>query len=269
MNKKLITLLMAGMVLIAWAGLATADTITYVGSSTVGKFIQDAEKVYTAADFKINTKPESGGGENATVAGHADIGGVAREVKPQIMAKGIVKTLIGKDAIGAWVHQDNPVQDLSTTQLAGIFSGTITNWNEVGGTDAPIAVYVVNPQSATRKVFGKVILNGSEYGGNLQTVRPDPNIVDKVAADPNGIGQLSFSLGANHPQASAVRKVSVDGQAPDVTNSDYPITRPLYLITKGAPAGAARGFIAWSLSAEGQAVVMQNFVGAGTAAPTP
>ncbi len=263
MPKKMSVLLIVGSLLLALVGPANAETISYVGSSTVGKYIHDAAKVYKGAEFKINTKPESGGGENATAAGRADLGGVAREVKAEILAKDVHQTLIGKDAIGAWVHTDNPVQDLSTTQLAGIFSGTITNWSEVGGNDAPVNIYIVNPQSATRKVFGKVVLQGGAYGGNATTVRPDPAVLDKISADPNGIGQLSFALGAGHPKATAVRKVSVDGQAPEVSNPNYSITRPLYLITKGAPSGAVKDFIDWSLSAEGQAVVMQNFIGAG------
>ena len=62
-------------------------TIKYIGSSTVGKYISAAAEVYTDANFIINTKPESGGGENATAAGKTDIGGVARDVKQSILAK--------------------------------------------------------------------------------------------------------------------------------------------------------------------------------------
>jgi ABC-type phosphate transport system substrate-binding protein len=75
------------------------NTITYVGCSTVGKFMQEAASAYTDTQFKINTKPESGGDEMATAAGKTDIGGVAREVKPEILSQGITKYLIGKDAI--------------------------------------------------------------------------------------------------------------------------------------------------------------------------
>ncbi len=189
------------------------------------------------------------------------MGGVAREVKPAILSKGVKSYLIGRDAIGAWVNADNPVDSLSMTQLKGIFTGPITNWSEVGGRDAEISVYIVNPQSATRKVFAKVVLEGAQYEGKINTVKPDVAILDKVASDVNAIGQLSFAFGAGHPKASDVKKVAVEGQAATVDNPNYPITRPLYLITKSEPTGATKAFIEWSLSAEGQAVVKKYFVG--------
>ncbi len=238
----------------SWA----VPTIKYVGSSTVGKFMHAASKVYKDAKFAINTKPESGGGENATAAGKTDLGGVAREVKPAILAKGVKKYLIGRDAIGVIVNAKNPVQSLSLAQLKQIFTGKITNWKQVGGPDMAIHVYIVNPQSATRKVFQKVVLGGAKYAGKIQTVRPDPAIVAKVAADPAGIGQLSFALIG---EGKGVKRIKPDGQEPTVNNPNYPITRPLYLITKGEPTGAVKKFIDWARSAEGQKIVKQFFVG--------
>jgi phosphate transport system substrate-binding protein len=237
------------------------DSIKYVGSSTVGKFIHEAATVYTAASFDINTKPESGGGENAMVVGMADVGGVAREVGLKILARGVRKFLIGKDAIGAWVNQKNSISVLSTSQLRQVFSGQITNWKDLGGNDVPITLYIVKPQSATRKVFNKKLLGGDKYGGSVETIRPDSKIIDKVAGDIGGIGQLSFALGDSHPKASMVKKLGIDGQLPSVENPYYPVTRPLYLITKGEPVGKIKAFIDWSLSKAGQEVVKRYFVG--------
>ncbi len=244
------------------SSLATAgETIKYVGSSTVGKFMHEAAKVYSKATFKINTIPESGGGENATAAGMTDIGGVARDVKPAILAKGVQKYLIGKDAIGAWVNSKNSVSELSTRQLKDIFGGKITNWEAVGGSNLPITIYIVNPQSATRKVFNKKLLGGDKYGGNVKTIRPDSDIIDKLAANEGGIGQLSFALGDTHTKAGMVKKINIDAQPASVDNPDYPITRPLYLITKGEAEGAVKAFIDWALSDAGQQVVKKYFVG--------
>jgi phosphate transport system substrate-binding protein len=241
---------------------AHAKTLKYIGSSTVGKFMYEAAKVYKAADFSINTKPESGGGENATAAGKCDLGGVAREVKAKILAKGVKKFLIGKDAIGVWVNVDNPISSLDEQQLQKIFTGKISNWKEVGGPDLPINVYIVNKQSATRKVFQKVILKGAPYAGkNLKTVRPDSAILDKVAADKAGIGQLSFAFGSGHPAAAKVKKLNIGQQQATVNNPEYPITRPLYLITKGTPSGEVKDFIDWAQSDAGQKIVKKYFVG--------
>lgn len=237
------------------------DSLQYIGSSTVGKFMHEAAKEYKDASFNINTKPESGGGENATVVGRTDLGGVAREVKPQILEKGVKKFLIGKDAIGVWVNAGNPVASLTADQVKGIFTGQIRNWKEVGYDDATINIYIVNTQSATRKVFSQIIMDGEKYNGKVTTIRPDPAIMEKVAADKYGIGHLSFALGNGHPQEEAVKKISIGDQAPSVNNPDYPIFRPLYLITKGEPEGAAKNFIEWTTSEAGQKIVKKYFIG--------
>ncbi len=253
-----LSILASGFLVIGSAASAT-HTLAYVGSSTVGKFMHEAAADYKKSAFKINTKPESGGGENATAAGKADLGGVAREVKPKILARDVNKFLIGRDAIAVLVNRNNPVDELSSAQLKDIFTGKITNWSEVGGKNLDISVYVTNAQSATRKVFGKIILGDAKYAGSrLETVRPDPAIADKVASDEGGIGQLSFALVGN---SMAVKRIQPDGQEASVNNASYPITRPLYLITKGEPQGDVKDFIEWSLSAAGQAVVKRHFVG--------
>lgn len=240
----------------------SAEIIRYVGSSTVGVFIKDAAIEYHDAAFHINTEPESGGGETAVAYGKTDIGGVAREVKEKIINKGVKKVLIGRDAIGVWIHSDNPVNSLTKDQLKKIFTGKISNWEEVGGKDLPINIYIVNPQSATRKVFRECVLGKENYSGkSIRTVRPDPAILDKIASDPNGIGQLSFAISIKHPSLHKVKKINIGNQIASVNNANYPITRPLYLVTKGEPAGSVKKFINWALSDQGQAIVKKYFVG--------
>ena len=257
-------LIFIGMFGVNLSGVDAQEKIKYIGSSTVGVFVREAAQVYKAAVLEISTKAESRGGEIAAAHAMTDIGGVAREVKPDILKRGVKKFLIGKDAIGVWVNADNPVTALSTEALINIFTGKISNWKDVGGSDMQITVYIVNPQSATRKVFQEKVLNGRKYAGErIETIRPDPAILDRVGEDRGGIGQLSFALAVAHPSENRVRRIKIDGQVASVDNTDYPITRPLYLITKGEPTGASKAFIEWSLSPEGQAIVKKFFVGVG------
>ncbi len=245
-------------VALSMATVVAAETIQYVGSSTVGQYMHEAVKVYTNAEFDINTEPESGGGEMATAAGRTDIGGVARDVKQEILDKGVKKFLIGKDAIGILVHPNNPVSELSFDQLRGIFSGNISNWKAVGGPDLPIDVYLVNPQSATRGVFQRVVMGDTKYGGKrITTIRPDPKIIEEVEKHPGGIGQLSFSFLGD----ANVKRIQPNGEEASVNNTNYPITRNLHLVTKGEPTGIVKEFIEWTLSPDGQAIVKKFFVG--------
>jgi phosphate transport system substrate-binding protein len=240
------------------SGNVSAGTIVYRGSSTVGQYIQDAATVYKPSLFDINTRSESSGGEDAIAAGKADIGGVARDVRQAILDKGVQKFLIGKDAIGILVHKSNPVKVLSIEQLAGIFSGEITNWTQVGGKDIPIDVYIVNPRSATRGVVQKKVLRNKSYGGKrIKTIRPDSRILEMVSTNPGAMGQLSFSFIDNQE----VRLIHPDGQKPSVDNPNYPITRNLHIVTKGAPEGETKEFIDWTLSPAGQSIMKRKFIG--------
>ena len=234
-----------------------AAEIEYVGSSTVGKFLTDAAKVYGAATVKLDTKPESSGGESCPVRGACQMGGVARDVNPEYLDQGVVPTMIGKDAIAVIVHESNPVKDLTPEQLHGIFTGKITNWSEVGGPDLAIKPLIVKKGSATRKVFRKVILGEDDYAG-AKVVTPDAKIVSTVARDPAAIGQISLAFVQGNAKVAAI---AVGGQAASVDNSSYPITRPLFLTTNGTPTPEVQAFLDWALSPEGQAVVKQRFVG--------
>ena len=236
---------------------AAADEISYVGSSTLNRFLSAAADAYTGHTFVVDTAPESSGGEVCPLRGVCDMGGVARQVADAVLERGVVATLVGRDAIAVVVHPSNPVDDLTTDQLAGIFTGTITDWSEVGGTAGPINPHVVTAGSATRSVFQSIILDGADYGV-VEVVEPDARMLPTVARDPQAIGQISFAFIVD---TDAVRAVAINGEAATVENPTYPITRPLHITTMGEPSGAVAEFLAWALSDEGQAVVRQNFVG--------
>jgi len=241
-----------------YGSFSQADNLRYEGSSTVGKFITDAQSHYAKSGISIKTQSESSGGEKCVAFGNCDIGGVARQVNETYLNKGVKATLIGKDAIAAIVHPDNPVQSLSAAQLKAVFQGEVSNWSELGGQDIPVKVFIVKKGSATRKVFANVIMDGAAYGKQAKVVTPDAKIVRTVAREVGAIGQISFAfLGAD----AKVKPLDVGDQAATVENPDYPITRPLYLATKGEPAGSAKSFIDWALTKEGQTILKQRFVG--------
>lgn len=252
MNKTVLFALLTVLSMVTSAGV-----IHYEGSSTVGKYIADADKVYDKSSFKINDDSESLGGEQCATWGECELGGVAREVDPKAVAKGVHKVMFGKDAIAVVVNIRNKVSNLTSAQLQGIFSGKISNWKEVGGSDAQIKPYIVKPASATRHVFREKVMGGVEYSKSV-VITPDRKIVAKVIHERGGIGQISFAFLKG---ISRINVVSVDGHEANVNNPDYPITRPLHLVTHGEPTGEIKAFLEWTLSPEGQEVVRQRFVG--------
>jgi phosphate transport system substrate-binding protein len=240
---------------------AGVPVIKYEGSSTAGLFIKDAAKVYKKADIEISVLTESNGGEICPLAKTCDIGGVARDIHPFLINRGLHVTAFAYDVLTAIVNSENPVKELTLGQLKDIFSGKIKNWKEVGGEDWPITVYIVGKESATRDVFKKHILKDSEYGVYSRVTRPDWRIVLSVNLDKGGIGQTSHSFTVATDQ---VRPLIIDGQNPIDHQFghqyEYPVRRVLRLTTLGPPKGAVKDFFDWILSDEGREVVKKRFV---------
>jgi phosphate transport system substrate-binding protein len=238
------------------ARASAQPVIRYVGSSTVAVFMREAARIYARAHLEIDDEAESMGGERAIAAGTTDLAGTARRPPPEILRAGIASTLIGRDGIAVVANAANPVRNLSLAQLRAIFTGEVRNWKDLGGPDLPIEPLVVAPGSATREVFREVVLGNQDYA-KTQQIAPDAQIIDAIGKRPGAVGAISFSFLKDRTD---LRAIPVDGEEPTVTNFDYPIARPLYLLWRdGDPEVEA--FVEWSESDEGQLVVMKNFVG--------
>jgi phosphate transport system substrate-binding protein len=247
--------LLIGAIFLFWSVfLYASDVIQYEGSSTIGKFIYDASKVYQSATFDSNVDSESLGGYQCTLNGTCELGGVADTVEQE---EPIKRFLIGKDAIAVIVNKRNPINSLTKQQIKDIFTGKINNWSQLGGEDVPIKVFTVQDSSATRHVFKKKIMAAADYHGT-EVVAPDRKIISKVTHAWGGIGQISFAFLNNKTR---IKTLDIGMQKGSVHNPDYPITRPLYLLTHGNPSAKVQKFIDWSLSDEGQTIVKKRFVG--------
>jgi len=206
----------------------------------------------------------SGGGKGlkAMFAGQADVAGLSRALTPEERDRKPVVAIIGYDALGIWVSEQNPVRALTRAQLKDLFTGKITNWKQLGGQDRPVAVFTEQllSERATLAAFRQLALDGAAYGPIREL--PDPaDCLAAVAAEPGGITPATPAYAA-----PGVRAVTIDGVAPDpqhIRSSTYLLTRPLLLVTRQPPLGALRAFVDFMVSPEGQALVAQaGFVAA-------
>ncbi|MBS5724917.1 MAG: substrate-binding domain-containing protein [Clostridiales bacterium] len=142
------------------SGEALSGIVSTGGSTSV-------EKVMTALiyqfqednpDVTINYEMNgSGDGIANTISGMYEIGHSSRDLKTDGTEDGLVATAYAIDGIAVVVHQDNEVESLNADQLRDIYTGTITNWSQVGGADAPITVVTREASSGTRSAFAEII----------------------------------------------------------------------------------------------------------------
>lgn len=128
--------------------------------------------------------------------------------------------VIGKDLVKVMTNKDTGVKSLSKEQLAGIFSGKIKNWSEVGGADKPVALILGTKIPGTQGVFQKQILDGQEYGKPAVEGTTADDLKAKVIATPGGVS------------VAALAQIDATVNGPAVPE----VGRPITLITKGPPS---------------------------------
>ncbi len=174
-----------------------------------------------------------------------------------------VYTPIGYDAFVFFVHKDNPVDNLTSEQVRGIYSGEITNWKEVGGDDEAIVAYQRNEGSGSQSMLvrfmdGKKIMEApTEQVNSLMSGIVD--VVSDYRSKPSSIGfSYRFYLEGiiKNPD---IKILSIDGVAPtaeNIRNGKYPIITPLYAVTyEGNDNENVKKLLEWILSDEGQEII--------------
>ena len=241
------------------------DKLSIKGSDTLGaKMVPQLSEVYTALgnDVKFEIAAEgSSSAFKALLDGTAEIGMSSRSVKDtekdQFTAKGqsLEEHVAGVDMIAVIVNAANGVTELSKDQVAGIFTGTITDWSEVGGTPGEISVYTRNETSGTYKTFQKLAMDKKDYGANSQKQAGNTQIAEQVAKNANGIGYVGLA----YIEAEGINTVNVDGVSPSPEQKDeYPLSRNLYYYTIGTPKGASKKFLDWATVAPEAAAVIKK-----------
>lgn len=270
--KKILFSALVGSVLLVSTGVQAADEIAYSGSSTIGMSILQAGAVKAFEDkegvkFQFVENPGSGKGIEALLAGKTPMAGASRPLSAGEKKNKLLGTAIGYDAIAVFVHQKNPITRLSKEQLKGIFSGSIKNWKEVGGKDAPITpnTEIAGEKRATMLEFQKLAMDDAPYAKGFKEIDLPRDQITYIAGDETGICSVSLGLlAAVGPEIRAkVKAISVDNMEPsdnNIRSGAYLISRPLLLVTNGLPKGLVKKFIDFMLSSEGQKYVAINFV---------
>ena len=132
--------------------LAGSTSMEKVANALCEAFMEKYPNVTASAEFT-----GSSAGVEAVLAGSADIGDSSRNLKDEEKQKGAVENIIAIDGIAVCVDPANNVEDLTKDQLISIYDGTVTNWQDLGGTDAPIIVVGREAGSGTRGAFEELL----------------------------------------------------------------------------------------------------------------
>ena len=244
------------------------------GSDTMVNLGQAWAEAFNKKNPEVNVAVTGGGsgtGIAALIAGTADIAECSRTMKEKEIQKakenGItpVEFTVALDGLAAVVHPDNPVTKLTINELSDIFTGKITNWNQLGGKDLPIVILSREVNSGTHVYFKEHILRkgnekGTEEFSPTALLMPSSQaIADEVSQNPNAIGYYGMGYISKQQKVVAVAKDKnspyIEPMMENVKNGKYPISRPLLMYTQGEPQGIVKEFIDFALSPDGQEIV--------------
>jgi len=208
----------------------------------------------------------SGTGIKAMIEGTADICNSSRPIKESEMesaeAAGItpVEHVVGKDGIAVIVHPSNPVDNLTLKQIEDIFTGNVSNWSEVGGSDGEIVVYTRDGASGTYVLFQELAMDNNDYTISALQQKSNASIVKEILTVEGGIGYSGIGFLEGQDVKAVGVAESADGDFVIPTNDtigsgEYPIARPLLMYTNGKETGDVKAFFEFIYSADGQAVV--------------
>ncbi|MBT4876392.1 MAG: phosphate ABC transporter substrate-binding protein [Desulfobacula sp.] len=241
-----------------------AGELVIKGSTTVLPIAQKAAEAYMAEhpDVKISLSGGgSGNGIKAIIDGTANIGNASRFIKQKEVnlagTKGVypVPFRIALDAIVPVVNKNNAVTDVTLTQLKDIYLGKIKDWKEVGGTPGKIVVISRDSSSGTFGVWKDLVMKKERVIPSALTVPSNGGIVQAVANTPGAIGYVG--LGYLSDGIKAVKVDGIAGSEESTLNGSFPISRGLFMFTKGWPTGDIMGFLSFILSKKGQDLVKE------------
>lgn len=233
------------------------------------------------AEIDLQTRG-SGSAFPALADGVAAIGVADRRIKDsdveKIAAAGIPdlrdtanETVLGVDGIVMITHPDNPVRNLTSLEVAQIWSGEITNWLELGGGNHPITLNSFSESSGDRAVMMDALVrpNGRDETAEVTRWSAYQDMIDAVMADRGGIGFVGRWLArTNDVNLLDIREVCGLLSPPTdfrMKIEGYALSRRLYAYTRpGQMHPEARAFLDWTLTTEAQTYIKEsNFIDRG------
>ena len=250
MRTKRILILATAAIFAFSATCAWAGNLVIKGSTTVLPIAQKVSEAYMKEnpDVKISLSGGgSGNGVKAIIDGTTDIGNASRFIKDKevklAMEKGSypVPFRVAYDCIVPVVHPSNTLEGLTMDQLKAIYMGKVDNWSEIGGPDNKVVVISRDTSSGTYEVWEKMVLEKERVYPGALLQASNGAVVQAVANNKNAIGYIGLGYMTGDVKPLTIN--GIVGSKETTLNGTYPVSRPLFMFTRGWPEGDTLNFI--------------------------
>ena len=184
---------------------------------------------------------------------------MSEKVKLNDAGKTYKEITIAYDALSVIVNPANAISQLTREQLEGIFTGKITNWKDIGGSDMKIVCYSRETSSGTYDFFKEQVMSNKNYGTSVLMMPATGAIVQSVSQTKGAIGYIGLAYMEKSVKDLKISydkgKTFIDPSVANAKNKSYPIVRPLYCYYKTKDEKLVKPFLDFMLSPSGQKIV--------------
>ena len=200
----------------------------------------------------------SGTGIEAVSKGNTDIGLASRALKKSEKEKGLVEKTVAFDGIALIVNEKAPLNDLTTAQVAGLFTGDISDWSAIGGKAGAVAAIGREAGSGTRDGF-ESITKTKDKCKLAQELTSTGAVIEAVKNSEAAIGYASYASVVNQPGIKILKINGVACSNENIANGSYVIQRPFNLITKEGQqlSEAAQAFYNFMISEAAHELILR------------
>lgn len=255
MKSRLITAAIVFAFICMGVNTVWAGSIQVNGSTTILPIAQKITEAYMKEFPDVSISVSGGGSGNgikALIEGTADIANSSRFIKDEEVKLAIEKGAypvpfaIAYDSIVPVVHPDNAVKDLTLDQLKDIYMGKTRNWKEIGGPDGQIVVISRDTSSGTYEIWEEKVMKKERVSPAALLQASNGAIMQVVSKNKFAIGYVG--IGYVDKTVKALKVNGIEGNEETTLTGKFPISRALYMFTRGWPAGDALRFINYVLN---------------------
>jgi phosphate transport system substrate-binding protein len=240
------------------ATAAAKPTITMSGSTSVAPLASLLAKKYlSVCGHCVNFRLLQGGsdiGVADAAAGRVTIGNSSRDPKPSDPG-GLVFTKIARDAVCIVTNSANPVPTIDQAGVQAIFGGGVRTWSSVPGATqhGTIDIYTRTPGSGTQDAFQRIFMGSTRVFSGASQKTSNGQVQQLVGNDEGGIGYVSlyFTKGLH-----SIPYQGVPCTLRNAKSGQYGGSRNFYMVTRGAPKGAAKAWIKWITHSSAAAAIV-------------
>ena len=282
MRKELFALAVSAIVFLNGCGGSSTGRRSLIqnkGSDTLVNVAQAWAEEYKKVNPRVAVAVTGGGsgtGISAMINGTVDLANSSRRMKSSELEAARkngtdpLEFIVGFDALAVYLHQDNPISEMNFEVLKGIYGegGSIENWSQLGveipGCSSGEVVRVSRQNNSGTYIYFRepVLGKTGEYKLGSRDMHGSKDVVDLVSKTPCAIGFSSLAYATHDVKMPCVRKSGEgDCVSPSVNaaiDGSYPIARPLFMYTAGAPEGRIKEYLDWILGPEGQCIIQEK-----------